>query len=281
MFQRFANSWQLIKASWAVLLADKELLIFPVISFFASLIVTATFAFPMFLAGMFDEMTNNGLDIAAYVVGFLFYTVMYFVTIYFNSALVGAAMIRLEGGDPTVADGFRIATKHIGNIVVYALIAATVGMILKMISEKSNSLGRIVIGVIGTVWNIATFLVVPVLVVEGLSPLEAIKRSTNLLKQTWGEQIVGNGGIGMVFGLFFFVVIVGGVAGIIFAGAVLQSTALMVGIIAITVLSIIVLSLVNGALSGIYTAAVYRYATTGDTSQYFDPTLVKNAFKAK
>jgi hypothetical protein len=281
MFQRLANSWQLIKASWAVLLADKELLIFPIISFFASLIVTATFAFPMFLAGMVDEMANNGIDIAGYVVGFLFYAVMYFVTIYFNSALVGAAMIRLEGGDPTVGDGFRIATKHIGNILFYALIAATVGMILKMVSEKSNSLGRIVVGVIGTVWNIATFLVVPVLVVEGLSPIEAIKRSTSLLKQTWGEQIVGNGGIGLVFGWLIFMVVMVGVGAIVFAGAVLESPIAIGVAVAGMVLGIVSLSLVSGALSGIYTAAVYRYATTGDTSQYFDPTLVKNAFKAK
>ena len=36
--------------------------------------------------------------------------------------------------------------------------------------------------------------------------MEAIKRSANLLKKTWGEQIVGNFGVGIVFGLLSFLV---------------------------------------------------------------------------
>ena len=281
MFQRLTNSWELVKASWRVLLADKELMIFPVVAFFASLVVMVTFAVPTVLAGVLDSAVTNGdVGVFSYVVAFLFYVVMYFVTIFFNSALVGAAMIRLEGGDPTVRDGFRIAFSKLGTIFGYAVIAATVGVILRTISERSGTLGRIVVSLVGFVWNIATFLVVPVLVVENVGPLDAVKRSANLLKQTWGEQIAGNLSVGVIFGLITFGVILLGIPLVILA-VLSGSVVVVVTAVLLILLLIMLISLVSSTLSGIYTAAVYRYATTGDTGGYFDANMVKDAFKLK
>ncbi|WP_420641122.1 DUF6159 family protein [Candidatus Leptofilum sp.] len=281
MFQRLSNSWALVKASWRVLLADKELMIFPVVAFFASVLVMITFAVPTVLAGVLDTAVANGkLSIFSYIVAFLFYAVMYFVTIFSNTALVGAAMIRLEGGDPTVSDGFRIAFGKIGTIFGYAVIAATVGTILRMISERSGTIGRLVVSLIGFVWNIATFLVVPVLVVEKVGPIDAVKRSASLLKETWGEQIAGNLSVGLVFGIISFLVVLAGVPLIIVAVAS-GSVALIVTAVAVVVLLLVAISLVSSTLSGIYTAAVYRFATTGDTGGYFEADMVKDAFKLK
>ena len=196
---KIERSWTLVKASWAVLRADKELIVFPVISSIVLMIVTASFFIPMFLAGMF-EGGREGIPVLGVVFGFAFYVVQYTIIFYCNSALVGAALIRLQGGDPTLADGFRIANQRFGSIVGYALVAATVGIILKSISRR-GVVGRIIAGVFGLAWNLATFLAVPVLVVEGIGPIEAVKRSTQLLKKTWGEQIVGNIGNGLVYGL--------------------------------------------------------------------------------
>ncbi len=281
MFRRLTNSWELVKASWRVLLADKELMIFPFVAFLASLVVLATFAVPTVLAGMLDSAVTNGdVGVFSYVVAFLFYVVMYAVTIFFNSALVGAAMIRLEGGDPTVRDGFRIAASKFGNILGYAVIAATVGTLLRVISERSGSIGRFVVSLVGFVWNIATFLVVPVLVVENVGPIDAVKRSGRLLKETWGEQIAGNLSVGFIFGLITFGVILLGIPLVILA-VISGSVALIVTAVALVILLIMAVSLVSSTLSGIYTAAVYRYATTGDTGGYFDADMVKGAFKLK
>ncbi|GJM40548.1 MAG: hypothetical protein DHS20C20_08300 [Ardenticatenaceae bacterium] len=281
MFQRLANSWELVKASWRVLLADKELMIFPLIAFFASVLVLITFAVPTVLAGVLDSAVTNGeVGIFSYVVAFLFYGVMYFVTIFFNSALVGAAMIRLEGGDPTVSDGLRIAMSKLGTIFGYAIIAATVGTILRAISERSGAIGQLVVSLIGFVWNIATFLVVPVLVVENVGPLDAVKRSGSLLKETWGEQIAGNLSVGFIFGMITVGVILLGIPLVILA-VMSGSVALIVTAVAVVILLIMMISLVSSTLSGIYTAAVYRYATTGDTGSYFDANMVKDAFKLK
>lgn len=281
MFQRLSNSWELVKASWRVLLADKELMIFPLIAFFASILVLITFAVPTVLAGVLDSaVTDGNVGVFSYVIAFLFYAVMYFVTIFFNTALVGAAMIRLEGGDPTVRDGLQIAFSKIGTIFGYAVIAATVGTILRAISEKSGAIGRLVVSLIGFVWNIATFLVVPVLVVEKVGPVDAVKRSANLLKDTWGEQIAGNLSVGFIFGLITFGVILLGIPVVILA-VMSGSVALMVTAVAVIILLIMAISLVSSTLSGIYTAAVYRFATTGDTGAYFDADMVKGAFKLK
>ncbi len=278
MFKRLSNSWELVKASWAVLQADKELLLFPIVSSIASIIVIATFAIPTFLAGVFDQAT--GIPIAGYIIGFAFYVVLYFVTIFSNSALVGAAMIRLEGGDPTVKDGFQIAMKHFGSILGYAAISATVGMILRAISERSGAIGQIVSSLVGFAWGVATFLVIPVLVVEGVSPIDGVKRSGQLLKQTWGEQIVGNFGIGSVFGLIYTALILVGIGASVAAVAT-GSTALIVIVVLLFVVAIMVVAMIQGALNGIYTATVYRFATTGETAMGFDPNIVKNTFKHK
>ena len=280
MFAKIKNSWDLIKASAAVLSADKELIIFPLLSSIALLIVTASFAVPMFTAGFFDQMLGGKSEIFHYVVLFFFYIVQYTVIIFANSALIGAALIRLRGGDPTVGDGFRIAFGHFGKILGYALIAATVGLILRWIADKSKTLGRFVVSLVGLAWNLATYLVVPVLVVEEVGPLESVKRSAAYLKKTWGEQMVGNFSIGLVFGLLSMLVLVVGVPLFIWAASA-ESVAAMVAIGVVVILILILLSLISNTLEGIYVAAVYYYIAQGQTGGFFSKELIEGAFRAK
>jgi hypothetical protein len=280
MFEKIGNSWELIKASAAVLRADKELIVFPIVSAIGVVVVTISFAFPMLLAGFFDELLAGRSHVFGFVVGFAFYVVQYMVIIFANSALVGAAMIRLRGGDPTAGDGFRIAMQRLGSILGYALISATVGMILRWISERGKTLGQIVSSILGLAWNLATYLVVPVLVVEGVGPVEAIKRSANLLKKTWGEQIVGNFGIGLVFGLLMVVVLLVSIAAIVMAVST-GSGALIALVVLVSVLVLVLMGLISSTLNGIYTAAVYRYAAEGEASGFFREELVRGAFRPK
>jgi hypothetical protein len=280
MFDKLSNSWALLKASFAVLRADKELVVFPIVSTIAVLVVMASFALPMLFAGFFDSLIEGDTQIMGYIVGFAFYVVQYFVIIFANSALVGAAMIRLGGGDPTVRDGFRIAMNHIGTILAYALISATVGMILRIISERGKTVGRIVSSIVGMAWNLATYLAVPVLVVEGVGPLEAVKRSAGYLKKTWGEQIVGNFSVGVIFGLITFLLILLGIPVFILVISS-ESIALIILIAVVFVLAFVFLGLINSTLNGIYVAAVYRYAVGGETGGFFDEEMVRGAFKLK
>ena len=282
MFDKLSNSWELVKASAEVLRADKELLLFPVISAVLSLLVVVTFFVPAFLAGVFVPGVEDGVVMSgtAYAAILLFYVVQYFVIFFCNTALVGAALIRLRGGDPTVADGFRIAASRAGDILGYALIAATVGMVLRAISERSGLLGRLVVGLVGLAWNLATFLVVPVLVVEDVGPIEAIRQSAAYLKRTWGEQIVGNLGMGLFFGLVSLGTLAAGVL-LILAAAATESAFLIIFVAVCLLMAFVAIALVSSALSGVYAAAVYRYAAEGQVDGFFTPAMVRSAFRAK
>lgn len=281
MFQRIGNSWNLVKASWAVLRADKELLVFPVVSMVAVTVVTLTFLLPGFFLFVSSSTSHQSPWSNPLFLVFLlvFYLGQYTVVFFCNTALVGAAMIRLNGGDPSVSDGFRIASERIGKIVAYAFISATVGMFFRWLSEK-GLLGRIVAGLIGVSWNIATYLVVPVLVMEDVGPVEAIKRSAALLRKSWGEQIVGHAGISVVFGFIIFGVILLAVP-VLIGIVALKSGVLIVGAVLALFVVLMGLGLLSSALNGIYTAAVYRYATNGDPGEFFDENLVAQTFRLK
>jgi hypothetical protein len=276
MFDKFSRSWELVKASASVIRSDKELLLFPIFSGLAAIVVLATFAVPVFTLKLFEGDSR----VLGYILGFLLYLCLYFVTFFFNAALVGAALIRLEGGDPTVADGFAIARAKIVPILGYAAIAATVGMILQALKDKENNiLVRMVASGLGVAWTLATFLVVPVLVVENVGPIDALKQSVALLKRTWGENAIGNVGIGFVFGVMMTLAILLSVA-VVF-GAAMLSPKLALVLAAVCVLGVIMLGIVQSALSGIYSAALYRYATDGHAPAGFEGTAIATAFAPK
>ena len=276
MFEKFSRSWELVKASASVLRSDKELLVFPVLSSIAAIIVICTFAIPVFALRIFE----NGMGVGGAIIGFLFYLCQYFVIFFFNSALVAAAMIRLEGGDPTVMDGFNAAKARIVPILGYAAIAATVGMLLQALKNRDNNfLVRMIGSGLGVAWTLSTFLVVPVLVQQNVGPIEAIKQSVTLLKRTWGENAIGNVGLGLVFGLIMVGVIIGGVILTILAAQVSAWFALTIAVLVI--ISAIALAIIQSALAGIYSAALYRYAMVGEAPAGFEGTGMQRAFAAK
>ncbi|TXK64884.1 DUF6159 family protein [Alkalisalibacterium limincola] len=281
MFERFSRSWELVRASAAVLKSDRHLLVFPLVAGIAALVVTATFVLPMFgldvLGGVEDDFETSA---AFYLWLFAFYVAHYFVMVFFNVALVGAAMIRLDGGEPTLRAGLAIALDRIGPIFGYAVIAATVGIILRALEQRAGFIGRLVVGLVGVAWTVATFLVVPVLVAQRVGPVDAVKRSATLLRRSWGENLIGNAGIGLAFGLLIVLVLAGGGAlsvmllgsGATGGGILLAST---------TVVLAILLGLVQAALAGIYSAALYRYAVDGEAPQGFDGAMLAEAFQRK
>jgi hypothetical protein len=275
MFAKFSRSWELVKASASVLRSDKELLIFPVISGIAALIVLATFAIPIVSLKLFE----GGTGPLGYVLGFAFYLCQYFVIFFFNSALVGAAMIRLNGGDPTVADGLRIARERMLPILGYAAIAATIGLLLQFLKNKDNFIIRMLASVLGTAWTVASFLVVPVLVANKIGPIDAVKKSIELLKTTWGENAVGQLGIGFVFGFVM--------AGVIITGAILSFLGFTVSpylggsLVALTIVSALTVGIIQSALSGVYAAALYRFANDGVAPQGFEQMGLQTAFQAR
>lgn len=217
---------------------------------------------------------------AGYLALFVFYLVQYFVIIFFNTALAGAAMMRLRGEPASVSAGFAMARAKLLNILGYALIAATVGLLLRMLQERLGFIGRLVIGLLGLAWTVATFLVVPVLASEDVGPVDAVKRSVALLRRTWGENLIGHAGLGAVFGLlmFFAILLSALLVGLAFAS---QSVGAIVTAMALVVVGLTLLGLVQASLQGIYSAALYRFAESGQAGIGFEPAMLEQAFKPK
>ena len=284
MFESWGRSWQLVKASWAVLQADKELLWFPVISGIITILICIVMFIPSVVVSitLFSTGASEGVtEVFGFVGLFIFYLVTYTISIYFNTALIGAAMIRMDGGDPTMKDGFDIANSRLGKIIGFAAMSATVGVIIRLLQERGGIVGNIVSWLGGIAWNLATFLVIPVLVTQNIGPIDAVKRSASLLRETWGEQITGNWSIGGVFLLVYLLVIGIGIALGFFAGAVLESMTAVIAVVSLVVIAFIIVAIVQGALNGIYQAALFRYANTGTAPDDFDINLIQGAFKPK
>jgi hypothetical protein len=276
MFEKFSRSWALVKASAEVLRSDKELLLFPVISGAATLLVLATFLVPVFALRIFE----NGFGVGGAILGFLFYFCQYSVIIFFNCALVGAAMIRLDGGDPTLRDGFDAARARLPSILGYAAIAATVGVLLQSLKDRDNNfIVRLIGSGLGAAWTLATFLVVPVLVSRDIGPIDALKQSVTLLKRTWGENAIGNVGIGAAFGLITFAVLALGLLLAFAAWQVSGALAILVGLV--FAVGVLLLGVYQAALSGIYSAVLYRYAVAHETPAQFPDGLLEHAFDRK
>jgi hypothetical protein len=276
MGDRFSRSWLMIRHSMEILQQDRELLVFPLLSSIAAILILVSFI-PLF--GVDAAMPNEQNQLNILALGLLYFT-EYFVIFFFNTALVGAAMIRMDGGDPTVRDGLRIAWSKIGKIFGYAIIAATVGVLLRVIGERFGMIGRIIAGLFGMAWTAASFLAVPVLVSRNLGPIDAVRESASLLKETWGENIITNAGIGLVFMLFYVLafVVIGLLMSLVMASG---NMPLIIAIITLSALGLIILGLLQAALQGIFSAVLYRFATDGQQTGGFSTDELHLVFAPK
>ena len=286
MFDRISRSWSLAGQCWDVLKEDPALLVFPLLSSIALFVLLGSFALPVFALYhslqpvMMDGNTTHVRRLLFYLTMYGFYVVSYAVMMFFNSALISVALKRLDGESASVRDGLRMALANLPAILAYAIIAATVGAILRAIEERVGFVGRIVVAIIGAGWTLATAMTLPVLVEENVGPIEAISRSFELLRRNWGENLIGNGGISLgvvvvalpIIGLAFFLV------------SAAESTHVFESIVLATaffVLAMIAVGLVNTTLHAIYTAALYRFATGSKDNAGIDGDLLAAAYWPK
>jgi|SRR5262245_2975190 len=283
MFERLGNGWRMGVDSFRVLRTDKKLLIFPFFSFLSLLLVLASFAIPLWNSKLAEDFFDDKKalnDPLLYVLLFLFYFINYFVIIFFNSALITCALIRFNGGEPTIRDGLGAAMSRLPQIFAWALVSATVGMILKMIEQSHEKAGQFISGLLGMAWSVLTYFVVPVLVVEKVGPIKAFTRSCSLIKQTWGEALGARFGIGLILLLFFLVALIPALLGIFLWNQTGNMTAALIGIL-ISVVLIFMEALVSAAVQVIITAALYQYAAHRTVPRQFDEQLFRNAFSAR
>ncbi len=268
-----SRSWDLLKQSLAVLMSDKELMWLPVLSgtfcIFATFIIGSIgllMVLPLGLGMIPADPAGQKLlarQMAPYM--FLFYVATYSIATYFNVALVSIALDRLAGGHATLNDGLQLAWNRKWNIFQWALLAATVGMLLQMLDERrAGLLGRFLVRITGFVWTLASFFVVPLLAVENIGPIEALYKSAQMFRKTWGERAVAAFSFGGIAFLLVLPALLLPPAGVWYfgRGGVLAGAA-------VAAIYVILLAVVSSAARGIFLAALYRYATTGQVSGGF------------
>ncbi len=271
MFERISRSIELVKTSWRILMEDKKLLAFPVLSGIVMLIVIATFLLPLiFSQALLESATGSVIGI---VLLFLFYLVSYFVVIFFNVALISVVYAKLQGRPMTIGQGLAAAGAHLGSILAWTVVAATVGLVLNLIQERTGFAGQIAAGLVGGAWSLVTLFVIPGLIFEQKGVADAMKGSLGLVKKTWGESAVGSLSIGLVF-------VAIGVVGflLVFATFLLNNLLVVFAAVALYIVLVAALAILASAMQGIFVVALYIYATTGQAPAAFDRGLVEGAF---
>lgn len=269
---RFSNGWTIAKNSFKVLRENRQLIVFPVLSGISIILIFASFfTVVLGIAGWnVDNMRDLG-TVGSYVVLFIFYIINYFVIVFFNMALVHCTSLYFKGEEVTIRKGIDFSMSRIGSILAWAVFAGTIGAVLKIIQENVGALGKIITGIIGVVWSIATFFVVPVIAYENLGPIGAFKKSANLMKEKWGERIGA--------GFSFFLIEVVAVLAIGIVGFLLASINIILGV-AIAVTGILLLLTVISAVKTIFISAVY-HNIQGDPVELYNQQFIDNLFETK
>ena len=281
-FDRLSRGWYLTKVSLHILREEKQLLLLPVISGITLGLVVLSFVVGIFGLVFWGNLLNIGGgagSVLLIVLVFLFYIVTYFVAIYFNAALIHCATIKLQGGKPTLGEGFRQANQSLKLIFMWALTAATVGMIIQAIQQRAGIVGKIIGAIAGVAWSIAVYFAVPIIIYERLTPFKALKRSVEIMRKTWGEALAGTFGMGIIFVLLALIGIPLIFVGIYIAVAV-GNWWIFAGFLIGAIVYWMVLAIFASAAEGILLAALYRYAVTGQLSPGYGPAMYQNPWGA-
>lgn len=279
---RFSRGWALAGQSWRVLKSDRSLVVFPVLSATFSTIVAALIFLPAAVVeGLFSggaEANQNSPVIAAAIVAVMYIST--FIAIYFNVALAACAVRSLQGEDTSVGYGISAATSRLGAILGWSLIAATIGLVLRVLRDRLPIAGQIAVALVGAAWSVATFFVIPVIALEGQGPWQSLKRSVTIIKARWGESAVGGATISLASTLIGVAVVIVSVAGAI----ALVSVGLQVlgfALVAVGAVAVLVVTAVSTALSQIFRVAVYQFAVTAQTPRGFDGEMLQGAFSRR
>lgn len=285
-FGKLSRSWQFAKIAYGILWDFKQLVIFPIFSAAAALVVAASFLLPVWSTGTMSQFTalldndSNGPVEAGplvWVFVFLFYLCNYFVIAFFNTALAACAMKVCAGDAPTIGFGLRIAAKRLPQILGWAVVSATVGLVLKMIENANDKVGAIIAAVLGTGWTVLTYFVVPVLAVEGVGPIKAVKQSFDTLRQMWGEAVLGNFSMGLLAFLITLPIYLALIAALVFSISAGQ-TILVVTCVVLLVLVAILAAAVSSAADVVFRGLLYNYATGRTIPEEVDDQIFAAAF---
>jgi hypothetical protein len=271
--RRLANSLAMAGASWRILQDDKRLMAIPVMSLITTVALVGLGGGAVYFsldrhvapAGA-TSLSPNGVT---YAIGAVSYLLVTFAVTFFAAALVAGARQHLAGGRPDLGAALSAASSRLPELALWSLLTGTVGLVLNVVQSRSGVVGQIVTRFVGMSWQIVTWLAVPVIVAEGTGPMTSLRRSAGLFRSTWGENLVGQLGFGLV-GLLAVV------PGLVIAGLVAVTMPVM-GVI-VGALWLGATSVVLSTMTGIFRTVLYQYAAGAPIPDGFAATDLAAAF---
>ena len=270
--RRIQRSIVLFRVSLGVLREHRSLIAFPLVSLLASLIVVAGFVGPVF--GLMAHTGNPGP--VGYVILACGYIALSCVTVFCNAALIHSANVALSGGTPSFRDGFGAAASRKGAVLAWGAFTGTVSLLMRAAEQRLGPLGRIFAALGGLAWNMVAFMVLPVIVLDGIGMRAAVRRSPELMRRTWGQQLGAIVGIG--FGAFLLAA--PSVVLFIVLASVGGTTGAVAGLV-VCVLWLVAVAVLAGALTGVYQTALYRFAADGVPPAAFAGADLQNAIRPR
>lgn len=276
--RRIRRGLELSRKSWSVLRANRRLLIVPV----CAAATSAGIALAIVAPGLvLVELDHEVLGAILTAVGMYLSTC---AVIAFAVALATMADAALHSADASLRDGLAVARSRAGAIAGWSLIVVTINLVIQAFNSEDNLAGRILAGAAAAAWSLITFLVVPILALEGIGPVAALRRSAGLFRARWAEQIGGNvviGGIVLLVGVLPSVAM--GTVGVLLWLDVPGEVAAAVGItlVVIGVLGLMVSSVVQSAIRQVFAVALYRYLGTGEIPPPFSAADIEHAVRRR
>jgi len=256
---RLGTGFRLAGRSLGVLREHPRLAVFPVVA------AVGVVAFLAVVVGGFA--VASGVQSPALAVALIAVAIggPTFVTALSNAALVHATRDVFEGREPDLGRSLRAALSHWPQLLAWALLSVLVGSLLRSLEESSGVAGSVVSAILSMGWAALTYFVIPVIVFEDAPIRSMVQDSGRLFKDTWGETMGTEVGVGVVAFLLVLPGILVGVVGVVLASTPTGTTlALLAGAI------VAVPGLIAGVTLGdIAKVALYRFAREGDAPPEF------------
>lgn len=282
----FSRSWNLTKTTFRVMNKDKEIYFYPFIAFVFGIIFLIGMVFFAISLGLFVLTTGTGIGVYEYVLIFMAYLGLSFIGTFFSACVVYTAGKRFNGGNAKFFESIGFSLKRVHKIFLWSLIAATAGLIFKIIenvAEKLKGIGKFILlitnSIFGLVWRILTIFVIQGIVYHNLGPIAAIKKSGHVLKKTWGESLIKYVGLGSVQLLFVVIGAAIGLPLLFVAGGI--GLGYMFLVLGLFFLYLFALFLIFNVANHVYNTALYVYAHTGNVPEGYDKKDMKDAFRNK
>lgn len=300
-FERGRNGWALGREAFALMKEHPKLIVFPVLSGIAFVALLAAIAFGAILkpemfgltvssstmargarAGMRANVTVANL--LPYVWGLGLYLTLTFVATFFNVALCSTVLHKHLTGRVSLRDGFSGAISRLPYILAWSLFAATIGLLLAMLKKVMEDylswFGWLFGTLLETAWAATVYFVAPVLAVERIGPIAALKESAGLLKARWRETAGAEFSTAWALWplhLFGFV----SVLGLLWCTAHIGGAGTFMGVAvfgALSALYMLASTTLHSIMSGIVKSNMYIYAKTGEVPAGSDAQVYARAF---